>query len=392
MTSERIPVEPAVLAWARESLGLTVDLAASRLNVSVATLEQWEAGALAPTIKQLRKASDVYKRPLAVLLLAEPPKDFAPLRDFRVGAGATTTPSPDLQAEIRRVIEQREILLELAELDPDVLPEPTPLPESRPDADPDEVGTALREWAGVDLQDQFATRDKYEALNLWIRPVEDRGVLVTAFSGVDRDRVAGFSISEWPYPAIAINGADWPRRRLFTLLHELAHLTLNIGGLCDLHEVEVRRTARDNLEHFCNAVAAAALVPSVALAEEVVRKGDRLDLDFVSGLAQHFSVSSEALLLRLVSTGHASWADYWDLRPELEILYEEARQRERQESIDKPKPIFYQTKARNLGHGFIGSVLDAYNSRAISSRDAADFLDVKFDQIPKLARAVGRER
>lgn len=50
---ERIPVEPAVLDWARRSAGLGVANAAKKIGVSPATLEKWEAGELDPT-RQLR--------------------------------------------------------------------------------------------------------------------------------------------------------------------------------------------------------------------------------------------------------------------------------------------------------------------------------------------------
>lgn len=36
-----------------------------------------------PTIAQLRKAAEVYKRSLAVFFLSEPPEGFDTLRDFR---------------------------------------------------------------------------------------------------------------------------------------------------------------------------------------------------------------------------------------------------------------------------------------------------------------------
>lgn len=391
MASNRIRVEPAVLTWARESLGLDAETAAKRLGISLRTLTSWEVGELDPTIRQLRTAARVYRRPLAVLLLSEPPKDFDPIKDYRAGAAGTTSPSPELQAEIRRVFGQREVFLELAEFDPDSVPEPVPLPRVDIESHPEVVGVLLREWIGVGLDDQYAARDKYEALNLWVRPIEEQGVLVVNFSGVDTDEVAGFSISEWPYTVIAINGADWPRRRLFTLLHELAHLALNTGGLCDLHEATIRRTKRDDLEHFCNSVAAAALIPREALLVQLREIAGNVDLELVSDLAEGFSVSSESLLLRLVSVGAATWDTYWKLKPELEELYREARERKREDRRGQSAPLFYQTKARDLGHAYISSVLDAYESRAISSLDVADYLDIKFNQIPKLARVVGRQ-
>ena len=390
MSSERIPVEPAVLTWARESARLPRTDAAGRLGVSEETLKRWEAGRLPPTIVQLRNAARAYKRPLAVLLLDEPPTDFDPLKDFRAGREAAENPSPALTAEVRRVLSQREVLLELAEFDPESVPEPVALPSLSGSMDPEVAGERLRSWVGVSLGEQYATSDKYAGLNLWVRPIEARGVLVVNLDGVDIDEAAGFSISEWPYPAVAINGADWPRRRLFTLLHELAHLALNAGGLCDLHEARARRDEQDRIEHFCNAAAAAALVPRDALLAE---SGSHVapTTDVLWQLAQRFSVSSESILLRLVSLGLRTWDDYWELRAELETLYRDARDREREERRGESAPIYYQTKARNLGHGYVGSVLDAFEAQAISTRDVADYLDVKFEQLGKLARVVGRQ-
>ena len=42
-----------------------------------------------------------------------------------------------------------------------------------------------------------------------------------------------------------------------------------------------------------------------------------------------------------------------------------------------------------MGHGYITSVLDAFRSRAITSLDVADYLDVRYDQLSQLERATG---
>jgi transcriptional regulator with XRE-family HTH domain len=78
-------VEPEVLRWARESIGLTPLAAARKIGLSDETLvDQWEAGSAAPSIPQLREAARVYKRPLAVFFLSRPPDgSFDVMHDFR---------------------------------------------------------------------------------------------------------------------------------------------------------------------------------------------------------------------------------------------------------------------------------------------------------------------
>src|SRR4051794_33466012 len=76
-------IEPALLVWARRSSGVDIDTAAKRAGVEPARLESWEAGHTRPTIAQLRKLANLYKRPLAIFYLSEPPTDYLPLRDYR---------------------------------------------------------------------------------------------------------------------------------------------------------------------------------------------------------------------------------------------------------------------------------------------------------------------
>jgi transcriptional regulator with XRE-family HTH domain len=117
--SERIAVTPEVLIWARKTSGLDVETTAKRLQVRSEQVAAWEAGGTQPTINQLRRLAKLYKRPLVVLLLPQPPKDYQALQDFRrTGDGADLAWSPALHAEFKRALSQRDVILELGELSP----------------------------------------------------------------------------------------------------------------------------------------------------------------------------------------------------------------------------------------------------------------------------------
>jgi hypothetical protein len=47
-------------------------------------------------------------------------------------------------------------------------------------------------------------------------------------------------------------------------------------------------------------------------------------------------------------------------------------------------------KVRNLGRGYVNAVLEAYQSKTITSVDAVHYLDAKYNQIHRLAEIVGR--
>jgi Zn-dependent peptidase ImmA (M78 family) len=395
VTSERIPIAAGILSWARRTSGYDVAAAAKRLNVKQERLEAWEAGDIQPTVNQLRQLASLYKRPLAVLLLPAPPKDFDALRDFRrTGDQQERRWSPALHAEYKRALTQREVLLEIEEFSPGSLHASHTDFQVHDELSAQAAGQRLRELLGMDMWPSSTWSNPRSLLRAALDATENLGVLVLQTRDVAISEMRGFSISEWPYPVIILNGADFPRPKLFTLLHELCHLARNSGGLCDLHEERrnQRRSEDDRLEHYCNEAAASALMPRTKiLAEPEVQQASNWSINKLADVGQRYGASAEALLLRLVSLNVVTWSRYWQLKPKLEAAYAEARQQqqERQRQAEGG-PSYFVIKVRNLGRGYVQSVLDAFYSRAISSYDAADYLDVKFNQLPKLQEAVQR--
>ena len=80
--SERIPVNPEVLRWARETAGFDIDDVVEKIKrkrVTPVTIKSWEKGTTSPTYAQLeRLAYEIYKRPLALFFFPKPPQEETP--------------------------------------------------------------------------------------------------------------------------------------------------------------------------------------------------------------------------------------------------------------------------------------------------------------------------
>ena len=158
----RIQVEPAVMCWARESIGLDVAEAARRIGVSVDVLETWEDGTRSPTTRQFRTAARVYPRPTFVLMLAEPPTDFQPIRDFR-RIGAQVMPYW-LRAGIRRALEQLDFYHEISQHVP---PATAGLPMVTTSTGVEEAAQQIRDALGIAIDTQRGWPTPEEALASW---------------------------------------------------------------------------------------------------------------------------------------------------------------------------------------------------------------------------------
>lgn len=379
-------VRPALLLWARKSAGLSVVQAAKKVQVKAERLESWERGERRPTVKQLRKLANTYKRPLAVFYLSEPPKDFQAIRDFRSLPGEIAgVESPGLKLEIRRAQERREIALELYEGLEDELPK-FPAKAHLSD-DPEALAIGMRRLVRMTREAQTLMATGYDAFNRWRSALEEAGILVFQARGIPVSEMRGFSIGQRPLPAVVVNIKDAPRGRVFTMLHELVHIVLGDSGLCDLEEEAYRHPEEDRVETFCNRVAGAILVPKDDLLREdlVLAKGRRVQWsdDDIEELAGRYAVSREVLLRRLLIFNRTTKEFYEKKRKQFIKQYDEIRKRE-----TSGFPPHYRLAISTAGPLFIRLVFNNYYQDKITTSDLSGFLNIKLKHVGRIESEV----
>jgi len=380
----KVDVSPRVLVWARESIGLPIESAAKKLKIKPETLVRMEEGRVPVTIGKLREMTKAYDRPLIAFFLPEPPAEAERLPDFRViHESENRSWSPALHRAYRRAFGQRQVALELA------LGEDEPLPEVDVRLDMtmgiEEAGGIMRDWLEPAQQGRG---DPYAVLSHWVRRIEDKGILVVQISDVAIEEMRGFSIGEHPLPVIALNGSEFPRGKLFTLLHELIHILLRRSALCDLEDAEASDDReRQQLEWFCNGAAAATLMPRSVIVSYVDANGGDLHRQWsdqdLSNLATQFGVSLEAMLVRLVTLGLASREYYRERRPAFLELYREQRR------TSVGFLTYYPKQIRNMGRRYIATVWRAYERGDISDTELSTYLQTKILNVPRLVREAG---
>lgn len=382
----KVDVSPDVLVWARESMGLPVDSAAKKLGVKPATLIRMESGEAPVGIPKLRAMAKVYDRPLIAFFLSEPPEEAVSIADFRViHESEHRSWSPELRRAYRRVVGQRQIALDLAATDERAIPIIDL--HLRLTDDLEEAGDAMRRWLNPPV---FTRRDPYTILNNWVALTEEKGVLVVQLSGVDIEEMRGFSIGEHPLPAIALNGSEFPRGKLFTLMHELVHILLRRSALCDLEDLPGAIDAEgQRLEWFCNSVAAATLMPRDLIFQanpHVAGSSQRTWSDEeLMELSGQFGVSLEAMLVRLVNLNLASREFYRARRPAFQELYRE------QHKNGGGRLTYYPKQIRNLGRRYISTVWRAYERGDVSDPELSTYLQTKLENVPRLIKEAGLE-
>lgn len=371
--SDHASINPSMLRWARESAGYSIEDVAERLGVKPTTVASWEAGDAPVSFGRVDALCVFFRRPSAVLYLTDPPTEdetFPP--DFRSEHADRT---PGLIVQVRHAKERRDFALELAS-DLNEIPADFAF-EANQNEDPDVVGARLREFLRVDEPTEGWGKDAQGYLALGARKfaAEEAGVLVFQAPNAEIGAASGLSIYFDTFPVAVLRASDNPRRRSFTLMHELAHLGLRGGGLCDLHD--------DGIELFCNRVAAAALMAPETVRLEMKRQSvsGTPSMSELRRLAQAFSVSEQAMMLRLVALGRAPLEDYLALHATFAM---------RGKGVEGGG-THHQVVLSRVGEHFARIVLEAYYRGNITARRASTALGTNFANLETIAEAISKE-
>lgn len=325
-------VEPELLIWARRSASLGLDEAARKANTRPEALASWEAGLGKPTIAfEMRWAQT--RRQIAI----------------------------DLRETIGQPLE-----LDLVATLQD---------------DPEELGARIRVSLGLSADEGYDFRG-------WRDAFEQKEILVFQMRHVQVSEARGFSIAETPLPAVVVNIKDAEVGRAFTMLHELAHVALRAGGLCDLRESGASSYEERRMEAFCNATAAAALLPKDALLNDRLvqsHRGVAWSDQELRGVGNRYGASREAVLRRLLTFDKTTESFYQETRDRYAAEREEAYHGTRRGGGPVPP---HRIALSTLGHTFTRLVLENYYGDAITASDVAEYLNIKLRHLQKIESEV----
>ena len=375
MTTERANINPSVLTWAREQLGLSLGQAATVLGFKSDRLAAWEAGEAKPTEKQLYTLAGKLGQSPAIFFLPEPPADEAFPHDFRRLAETEGDIFPRLAKEVRRA---QRISFEAADLLEDMGDTNSYFEVSGSlDSDPEQLGGRIRRELQVTPEMQASWRKPEKARKMWSELIEQLGVLILSAERISLSIFRGVSVSTG-VPVILLNGQDSDAGRIFTLMHELAHLTLRNAGICSIFDQSPSaNNSNARVERFCNSVAAAVLMPrDQVLARSVVRAANadsEWPDDELRPLAEHFCVSQEAMLVRLNELGKTNSAYCASRRDDFRKAHEAYRASRR----SRPATVPYKYRVLNKnGRAYTKLVLSALYENVITTADVASLTGV----------------
>ncbi len=349
-----VKVNPKVLEWARYEAGYTVDEIAKELDVDPERYSDWEITGTNIPWGKLRDISKKYKRQLAVFFLSKIPPSTEKPSDHRNLRLSSSGLSRKTLLAIRRARKYLDIsaglmgqnywmnkyiwMNEVKSLD------------------------QLRSWLEISISDQQSFKYTSEAFKAWRNSFEKKlGILVFQFS-LPLGELQAFCISDTFPMGIGLNSAHSYAGRIFSLFHELVHITKAQSGICYPDSID----ANQSLELTCNEFAGKFLVPDnsvpmVTTLEEIMRHAKRLN------------VSAEVILRRNLERSYITKNHFFELLAEIRKLSKP--------TIKGRSPSALEKAQASRGQLFFNMIVDAVHANKLDFNTASDALGLKMNYL-----------
>jgi Zn-dependent peptidase ImmA (M78 family)/DNA-binding XRE family transcriptional regulator len=377
--NEIVPIEPKILEWARTRINMSIPEVAKKLDKKIDTITNWEKGTEQPSLAQLEKlAYTVYKIPLAVFFLPEPPEEPSINRQFRTIPEQEITSLPSaLMLKVKEGQYYQEVLKDLFN-GKNPVTNPIFKKYSNIQLDRINIADSIRKDLKINRQIQSDFKDTTETFKYYREQLENAGIFV--FQQTLKKDCRGYSLYDEEFPIIVINSSEISDTgKNFTLFHELSHLLLNMGGLTNDYTYQ----SNNHEEIFCNKLASNILVDTDELLDDkLIRRNNSIEWSdkILKQLAHDFKVSQEVILRKLL-----------DLDLTTSRFYSLKREDWLQNLPQKRKGSggdFYRNKLSKLGNHYATIILsNLYNGR-INPYQASEYMGIKINQIPQIERLV----
>ena len=365
MAAVKVNIQPEIIRWAlsqvqEEKLGEKL----------MENIVQWLNGTKDPTFNQIEDFSKKANIPLGYFFLQTPPVEQLDLLEFRtVDSVQLANPSRNLIDTIHEMERIQDWMKDYRqEMGFDVLPLVGCMKDIR---ETQVIVDRIRK--DLEIEDNWfeKCKDARDAFNYIRRQLEVCGVVVmmngvvgkNTHRALDVNEFRAFAmVDEWA-PLIFINSADSNSAKLFSLLHELAHIWI---GMDDLFNDRYNRA--DGIrpaEVICNAVAGELLVPKHIFLEKWDISNGKDKFENMKELARYFRCG-EVVVARKALDCHKINKETYDKVVQAAI----DNYNRMKENKDSSGGNYYNTMGARLDGCFVRALCESINMGRTSYTEA----------------------
>lgn len=370
---EGLPITPAVVRWARERAGYSMEDACRHFKKIAA----WEAGEAMPTYVQVEQMAERFKLPVAVFFFPTPPSVPAIEQSFRT---LTAEDFAAIPRTVRLFLRRGQAMqINLAELNDGKNPAKQLVARDlkfSPNTSLDKIAAEVRAYLGVSIGEQSGWKSVDDAFEKWREVFATKAGVYVFKEAFHAPNYFGFCLYDDEFPVIYINNSSAKSRQIFTLFHELGHLLFHTSGVDILDDPFLNHLGgnEQKIEIICNGLAARVLVPDDVL--DVMLQGLKVGRQAASQLADHFSVSREVIYRKFLDRGLIDAGEYNAAAKDWA-----AQMKPKAESSGN----YYNSHRAYLGQRYIDLAFTRYYQRRFDRGQLAEYLNLKPKNLPTFA-------
>ena len=373
-----------VLKWAIMSSGRPVN----ELNEKYPKISEWLDQSSAPTINQIESLSNYLRIPMGYFFLRNVPEEKLPLLQFRtIGSLEEDGASRELLDIISDMETQQEWMRgHLLSHGAESLLIVGSLKNNNSDG---ACVDYIRKSIGIDLRWAEHCASKREAYNYIREKISASGIIVMQ-NGVVRhnthrplnlDEFRAFTLIDDIAPLIFINSTDAEAGKIFSLLHELAHVYMGVSSIYNDNSYDQRVYSEyNNIEKACNAIAAELYVPSESFLKAWNNTEFPNKTETIKSLATHFKCSNIVIARRALDHNKISKQVYQEIATETKRNFYIKK--------DSSGGNFNYTAATKYDKNFINALVSSVQNGASSYTEAFNLTHLNRVTFDNLARLV----
>lgn len=350
MAGVGVHVKPEIITWILQSLQLE-NVASSAIEL----LHKWQSGEKTPTFNQVEDISKKTNIPFGYFFLDKPPVEECPIVEYRtIDSAKIAEPSRNLVDTVDQMTDIQEWMAEyVVENGQEELGY---VGSAAGKTQVVSVAEDIRKTLDIQVDWYSDKQNAGDSFRFLKGRIENIHVLVM-MSGIvgnntrrklNVEEFRAFTLVSKYAPLIFINSCDSDSGKLFSILHELAHVWVGENSFYNatIHaDIENRE-----VEKFCNAVAAELLVPTKSFLEKWQSDHDDI-LDKIEKIAKSFRCSRFVVARKALDYGKISQEIYEQTVKELTNQFKEWQ--ERQKESKGTGGDYYRNLASKIDRNFV---------------------------------------